>query len=144
MAFTVRAANIDPTSMATNWSAGIARSGDKWAKGFANPRRDPRAAAAAASGTWAQNTAAAVDRYRQNVGNYDADAAIANANNVGKGRYSQAGTQKAAKFQKKAAALASAIQAGLAAIPQDRSTYQARKARADAMQDFMHNQKGKI
>jgi hypothetical protein len=144
MPFQIRQANLDSGTFATKWAAGVGRSGKSWSDGYATPRVDPRAAAQAASATWLANTQAAAQRYHDNVGNYDADAAIAKAASVGATRYTQSAQSSIAKVQKMAPNLINAIKQGMASLPQDRSTFQARQARSIAMQNFMHGKKGQI
>lgn len=143
MAFTARQA-INPQTMTANWSAGVQRSGAKWAAGALNPRRMFNANPQAAASSWAAGVAAAQPAYQAGLSGADLAVMESNINGVGQQRYSQAGTQKAAKFNKKATALASAISTVVAALPADRSSAQARIARMTAFATAMHAQKGKI
>lgn len=143
MPFSARA-QIDPATMTANWSSGVQRSGDKWAKGALKPRRMFNANPQAAASAWAAGVAAAQPTYQAGLAGADLAVMEANINGVGQQRYSQAGTQKFAKFQKKAAALASAISTVVSGLPADRSTAQARIARMTQFATNMHAQKGKI
>lgn len=143
MAFNPRA-QIDPNKMTTNWSAGVQRSGAKWAAGAINPRRMFNANPNAAAAAWTAGVSAAQPQYEKGLAATDLAVMEANINGVGQQRYSQAGTQKMQKFQKKATALASAISSVAASLPADRSTVQARIARMTAWANGMHAQKGKI
>jgi len=143
MPFSARA-QIDPGTMTTNWSAGVQRSGAKWASGALKPRRMFNANPQAASSAWAAGVAAAQPTYQAGLSGTDLAVMEANINGVGQQRYSQAGTQKVAKFQKKAPALATAISTVVAGLPADRSSAQARIARMTQFATNMHAQKGKI
>lgn len=143
MPFSARA-QIDPGTMTANWSAGVQRSGDKWAKGALKPRRMFNANPQAAASAWATGVAAAQPTYQAGLTGTDLAAMEANITGVGAQRYSQAGTQKIAKFQKKAAALATAISTVVSSLPGDRSTASARITRMTQFATLMHAQKGKI
>ena len=143
MAFQTRSA-VDANTMATNWSSGVQRSGAKWAAGALKPRRMFNADPAGATAAWTAGVSAAAPSYQSGLANADLATMESNINGVGQQRYSQAGTAKAAKFQKKAASLSSAISSVLSSLPADRSTPSARIARMTAFATGMHNLKGKI
>ena len=135
---------LSSQNMVTNWSQGVQRSGAKWAAGAAAPRRAFNANPTAAAASWANGVAAAQNTYEKGLQNVNVDQMIANINGVGQQRYSQAGAAKVAKFQAKAPALISAINAAVAALPADRSTVAARITRSTQFQTLMHANKGKI
>ena len=143
MPFQVRA-QLDPTQAATNWSTGVQAGGAKLAKGYASPRRDPQAAAKAASPRWLAAVTAAQPAFEAGVTGYSADAAIASMQANGVQRYTSSATTKKANYSKVAAQLLPAIAAAAAALPADRSTPAARDARATAMAAAMRNLRGKF
>ena len=144
MPFAVRQSNLDPGNYSTSWAAGVGRSGGKLAAGYASPRVNPKQAAQAAQAAWLANTQAAAQKWHDNVGSYDEDAAINAMKNQGAQRYAASAQTALPKVQKKAPALIAAIKAGMAQLPADRSTFQARQTRSTSMQNYMHSQKGKI
>lgn len=139
MPFTPRT-SIDPAEMVTAWSAGVARSGAKWAKRTMNPRRMFNANPTKAATNWQAGVSTAAPNYEAGLRNTDLAAMEHNITTAGVTRYQQAGTQKVANFQKKSGALASLIAAAMAATAgMDTSTPQARIAKSTAFQTYMHD-----
>lgn len=143
MAFNVRN-QADPTSATDNWSKSVQASGAKLAKGYANPRRDPKAAAKAASGRWLDAVTNAKPALEAGIDRYNADAAIATMQSVGASRYTQAGTAKKDNYGSVAAKLLPAIQQVAQSLPADRSTPGARDARMLANVQGMRGLRGKF
>lgn len=135
---------IDAGTMTQNWSQGVQRSGAKWAAGALKPRRMFNSDPSAAASSWAAGVAAAQPTYQAGLQGADLAVMEANINGVGQQRYSQAGTAKVAKFQKKAVNLAAALTQVRASLPASRATVQDRIARSVAQQQGMHALKGKI
>lgn len=104
---------IDPTRMATNWGTGVANNSGKWLQGYLSPNRLFNADPAGSQVAWK----AGVDRanasgtYASNLAKADVQKAADNATQYGQTNYANSGTAKAYKFQRKAAALASALTA---------------------------------
>lgn len=139
MPFTPRT-TIDPAEMTTAWSAGVARSGAKWAKKTLNPRRMFNHDPAKAAHNWQAGVSGAAPNYQAGLAGTDLNHMEASINGPGQTRYAQAGTQKVANFQKKSGALANLIQAAMAATAgMDTSTPQARIAKSTAFQTYMHD-----
>ena len=128
MPFNVRK-STDAATATDRWSKGVQGSGAKLASGYANPRRDPKSAALAASDRWLQAVTAAQPQFNAGVNRYDADMAINTMNTVGQSRYTQAGVAKKDNYGSIAGPLLAAIAANTSALPADRSTPEAREAR---------------
>lgn len=137
-------ARIDPNTMVTNWKTGVGRSGGKWSTNSLTPRRMFNADPANAGAAWLNGVTQAQPTYEAGLANTDLTQMEANIKGPGAAAYSAAANNKAGKFTKVAPALASAIQQAVSQLPQDRSTYAARKQRMDMQADLMHAQKGKI
>jgi hypothetical protein len=137
MAFSVRT-SIDPNMAADKWSRKVEGAGTDLLTGYSRPRRDPQANADKSAITWLAKTTAAKGRYQTGIAGYDASAAVAAMQSVGVGRYTASATQKKAKVIKFHTAYDSVIASGMTSLPQDRSSYEARKARSGAMQDYLH------
>jgi len=115
MPITVRS-GINPQTMVTNWSAGVGRSGSKWASGALNPRRLFNADPTGSAASWQSGVSNAAPAYAAGLQNTDLNAMANNITNVGVSRYQQSGTSKVAKYQAGTAKSIAATQAGLAAI----------------------------
>ena len=137
---------INAQTMVTNWSAGVGRSAQKWSNGALNPRQLFNANPTAAQTAWGSGVQQAIadGAYASGLTKTDLNAMAASISGPGAQRYSASGTQKVAKYQAKAAALAQAEQQVLASLPADRSTPAARIARMNAWVQGMMALKGKI
>lgn len=137
----------DPANSAKKYAKNTAAAGDEWLEGFKNPKRDPRAAAAASAGKWEArlNEAIKAKRFGTNVAKYNADEAIANAEAVGKDNYTRGTVQRLPKVTRKMVALAKvqvAIDAHLVTMPN--VTAADREARALYQMREMAKAKGTI
>ena len=140
---------VDPTVMANNWSAGLANpnSVQKLLYKYQHPKRafnhDPNGQQAA----WSTgvNRALQASKYAHGMAQADLNAAATNMVNHGGQNWSNAGTSKKYKFQRKAASLAAAINtvmASVEAMPKGRGANN--RARMLAWHDQMSAHYGKI
>ena len=133
----------DPTTATDNWSKGVQSAGANLARGYANPRRDPKAAALAAAAKWLAAVSAAQPALEAGISRYDADKAISTMQNVGSQRYTQAGTAKKDNYGQVAAQLLPAIQSVAAGLPAARATPGDRDARMLANAQGLRALRGK-
>jgi hypothetical protein len=111
---------INAANMAANWGPGVINNAQKWQKKTLAPRALFNANPTQNQANWTTgvNRAAAAGTYATKIANVDM-AAMANAiATYGTTNYSAAGTNKAAKYASKTAALASAETAVLATVAQ--------------------------
>jgi len=103
----------NPTTMAANWSKGVAANAQKWLAKYLNPKAAFNANPTQSQASWMAGINAAIARnaYATGLANADLGMAATNASTFGVTNYAASGTNKAAKFAAKAPALASAINA---------------------------------
>lgn len=89
----------DPTTALNNWKTRVANSGQAWATGYANPRRDPFKAAAAAVQNWQQSVSsqAAAAAFVKGLGNVEESSVLMTVNGPGMLKYTQSPQAKSAK-----------------------------------------------
>lgn len=89
----------DPATALSNWKSGVAASGQKWANGYANPRRDPFQAAAQSVSVWQAAVAspAAATAYVSGLNSVDETAVMQTVNGPGMSKYTQSPNAKSAK-----------------------------------------------
>lgn len=144
MPFSVRN-RVDAANMVTNWSAGVGRSGAKWATGALNPRKMFNADPSKAATNWQAGVAQAQSKYENNLKNTDLVQMENNIKGAGQTRYQQSGTQKAGNFQKVSSKLASLIEAAMAHVANmDTSTPAARMQKSLAFQQYMNEHKNQV
>ncbi len=146
-------ASITPTNqvnaqhMSDNWGKGVQANAQKWLTAYLNPRRLFNADPTGAQNSW--NTgiqrAVSLNSYANGLKSADPNVAANNASQFGINNYTNAGTQKAYKYQRKATSLASALNSVLAtvtAMPRGKGANN--EARMLAMTRGMAAFKGKI
>jgi hypothetical protein len=138
MAFQVRN-QLNAGNATNNWSTKVAGAGAALLAGYSSPRRDPQGNPQQITAAWQAGVSAAAPKFQAGISGYDSTAAIASMQANGVPRYTAAGTTKKAKFSAFITAYAPTIQAGMAALPADRSSFAARQARSNAMQTYLHN-----
>lgn len=108
----------NPTTMATNWSKGVAANAQKWLAKYLAPKAAFNANPTQAQAAWITGIQAAMARnaYATGLGNADLTMAANNASTFGVTNYAASGTNKAAKFAAKAPNLANAINAVRATV----------------------------
>jgi hypothetical protein len=114
----------DPARATEKYMRNTAAATGDYVYGMQNPRRNPKQAALAAAGKWANRVQQAIQRdsFRKGVGSYDEAAALQAATSDGGGAYA-AGIQKrgakiAAAFQRVIPAIA-AVSGQVQQMPQD-------------------------
>ena len=137
MAFQVRT-SLDPAASAAKWATKVQSAGADLLAGYSKPRRDPQANPDRSANTWLSNTQAAKGRYQSGIAGYDSAAAVDSMAKNGVSRYTQSATTKIRKVQTFHQNYDSVISAGMNQLPTDRSSFEARKARSNAMQDYLH------
>ena len=140
---------VDPNVMSNNWSAGLANpnSVQKLIYKYQHPKRafnhDPAGQQAAYS-TGVQRAIAA-NKYATGMQHADLNQAALNMVNHGGTNWSNAGTSKKYKYQRKAASLAAAINQSMAAVEQmPKGRGANNRARMLAWFDQMSQHYGKI
>lgn len=110
--------NTNPTTMAANWSKGVAANAQKWLNKYLNPKAAFNANPTQAQQAWITgiNAAQARNAYANGMQNADLTMAANNASTFGVTNYAASGTNKAAKYSAKAPALANAINAVRATV----------------------------
>jgi hypothetical protein len=105
--------NTNPTTMAANWSKGVAANAQKWLAKYLAPKALFNANPTQSQAAWTAGIAAAQARnaYANGLQNADVTMAANNASTFGVNNYAASGTNKAAKFAAKTPALATAINA---------------------------------
>jgi hypothetical protein len=103
--------NTNPTTMAANWSKGVAANAQKWLNKYLNPKAAFNANPQQSQAAWSAGIAAAQARnaYANGLQGADLTMAANNASTFGVNNYAASGTNKAAKYAAKTANLASAI-----------------------------------
>jgi len=137
----------NPTTMAANWSKGVAANAQKWLAKYLAPKAAFNANPTQAQAAWITGIQGAMARnaYATGLGNADLTMAANNASTFGVTNYAASGTNKAAKFAAKAPALAAAInsvRATVEAMP--KGGLQNGIARMTAWATGMSAYKGKI
>lgn len=104
--------------IATRYQEGVAASGDRWIQGMRNPRRDPKAAAVAASATYkaAMQKSLTEDAYAKGVAQIDPAEALATAERVGSSGYQAGAIARVPKMQKSMAKFVPHAQAAVTAV----------------------------
>lgn len=140
---------VDPNVMANNWSAGLANSTNaaKLVYKYQHPKRAFNANPTQQQADFASGVqrAVAANKYATGMANADLNAAAANMQQFGATNWSNAGTAKKYKFQRKAASLAAAINQvmqNVEAMPKGRGANN--RARMMAWHDQMSAFYGKI
>lgn len=110
---------VDPSTMASNWGPGVRNNSQKWLNKYLKPKRAFNATPDQSQATWAAKLQEAIsaNSYAAGMANADLNQAAQNATQFGQANYAAAGTNKAAKYAKKAPALASAINSVLSTLP---------------------------
>jgi hypothetical protein len=139
--------NTNPTTMAANWSKGVAANAQKWLAKYLAPKAAFNANPTQAQAAWITGIQSAMARnaYANGMQNADLTMAANNASNFGVTNYAASGTNKAAKYAAKAPNLANAIntvRAQVEAMP--KGGLQNGIARATQWMTLMSAYKGKI
>lgn len=102
---------VDANRMKANWGKGVQANSQKWLEKYLNPKRKFNADPTGAQNSW--NTgiqrAISVNSYANGMKNADTSVAANNAQQFGVNNYTNAATQKAYKYNRKADALAAAL-----------------------------------
>ena len=103
--------NINPTTMAANWTTGVQNNAAKWLQKYLAPKAAFNANPVQSQLAWQAGINAAIARgaYASGLGKADLTMAANNATNFGQANYSASGRNKAAKYAAKTPALASAM-----------------------------------
>lgn len=111
---------IDPTTMTNNWSAGLqsAVNQQKLVNKYLKPKRLFNHDPAGQQADWliGINRANGANKYANGMANADLNAAATNMQTYGGANWSQSGTSKKYKYQKKSVALAAAITAVMTSV----------------------------
>jgi hypothetical protein len=147
MATITATATINPTTMAANWGPGVANNAQKWMNKTLSPRVLFNANPVATQQAWSVgvNAAIAAGRYAAGLAGTNMAAMANGISTYGVTAYGASGTQKAANYAAKTAALAAAETAVLAtvlAMPKGRGANNT--ARMLAWKNGMEAYKGKI
>ena len=139
--------NTNPTTMAANWSKGVAANAQKWLAKYLAPKAAFNANPTQAQAAWITGIQSAMTRnaYANGMQNADLTMAANNASTFGVTNYAASGTNKAAKYAAKAPNLANAIntvRAQVEALP--KGGLQNGIARATQWMTLMSAYKGKI
>lgn len=102
---------VDPAVMAANWGKGVQANSQKWLAKYLAPKRLFNADPTGSQNSWNTGIQRAVtlNSYANGLKAADPTVAANNAQQFGVNNYTNAGTQKAYKFQRKSAALAAAL-----------------------------------
>ena|SRR5579863_1970780 len=102
---------VNPATMAANWGKGVSNNAGKWSAAALAPRRLFNADPASAQASYAIGVQAAVANgtYANGLASTDLNAMANSIATTGQAAYAQSGTTKAAKYQRKTASLAAAI-----------------------------------
>ena len=140
---------VDPTVMTNNWAAGLANASNaaKLVYKYNHPKRVFNYNPAQQQTDYASGVSRAVtaNKYANGMANADLNAASANMTTYGATNWSNAGTSKKYKYQRKSTSLAAAINTVLAnveSMPKGRGANN--RARMLAWHDQMSAYYGKI
>lgn len=102
---------VDANVMADNWGKGVQANSQKWLAKYLAPKRLFNADPTGAQNSWNTGVqkALSTNSYATGLKNADTAVAASNAQQFGVNNYTNAATQKAYKFKRKAAALATAL-----------------------------------
>jgi hypothetical protein len=147
MATITATSTINPATMAANWGPGVTNNASKWKAKTLAPRVMFNANPLANQAAWSLgvNAAIAAGSYATGLSNTDMAAMATGIDTYGFAAYSASGTQKAANYAKKTAALAQAettVLATVLAMPKGRGANNT--ARMLAWKSGMEAYKGKI
>jgi len=111
MATITPTSQVNPQTMAANWSKGVANNSGKWLAKYLAPKAVFNANPAQAQTAWATGVQSALanNSYATGMANANVAQAANNAQQFGQTNYANAGTTKAYKYSAKAASLAAAI-----------------------------------
>lgn len=140
MAITQRT-GINPTTMAANWSKGVAAAGASWLQGVENPRALPNANPQQNASNWLAGVQQAQPAYVAGVSSPNYLTRLDAGAKAKQGSYTGSGQAHAADFASSANKLAPMIQTALASLP-PKGPRGTNTARSDAFQTAMHAQKG--
>lgn len=132
----------DAQRMANRWAQGVQNNQSRWVEGMENPRRDPKQAAIAAAGKWANRLQEAIQNqhYAAGIRRYDVNEARRIATEDGGAAYVAGATKRQSKAERAFQVLApmlDQVSQQVQNMPQD--TEQQREARALAAIRGMRN-----
>lgn len=140
MAITQRT-QLNPQQGATNWAAGVGRSGSKWLNGVMTPRQLPNANPANATANWTAGVSAAAPSYSAGLSSPNYLTRLASGATAKQGSYTGAGQAHQADYATAAGKLYPLITNALSTLP-PKGPRGTNSSRSTAFQQAMHAQKG--
>ena len=140
MAITQRQ-GVNATTMAANWTKGVAAAGAKWLTGVESPRQLPNANPQAAANNWTAGVQAAQPLYIAGLSNPNYLTRLDAGAKAKQGSYTGAATTHAADFQSSANKLVGMIASALQSLP-PKGPPGTNSGRSTAFQEAMHALKG--
>ncbi len=128
--------NLSAQKWTQNWQSGLQNGSQKYkdgVSGYTGPA--PGQLAAAQAATWAQNTAAAQQKFANNVGSVTLEQWKSQTLNVGVSKFAAGGQKGAPKVSNFAAQVIPQLQSAVASLPA-RGNKAQNQARYQAMQQF--------
>ncbi len=141
MAITVRT-GTNPSVMAANWSAGMARGSANWAKGVKAPRKLPNADPAKNAASWQTGVAAAGPAMLAGISSPSYLTKLEAGIPAGTSKFGSAGTSRLPQATEAFGKLAGIIDTAVTALP-PKGLKGTNSARAAAFGELMHAQKGR-
>lgn len=147
MATITPTSQVNASTMAANWSKGVANNSAKWLAKYLAPKALFNANPTQSQSAWATGVQAALaaNSYANGMANANVAQAANNAQQFGQTNYANSGTTKAYKYTAKSASLAaaiSAVAAQVASMPKGKGANN--NARMLAWSQGMAAYKGKI
>jgi hypothetical protein len=92
----------DPAMATANWGSGVQQNGNKWAEGYAHPKRNPFDPSVIDPDAWQSGVTSdrAKTLYAKNLAGVNQDVVLQTVNGAGKTKYTSAGSTKQGKYQK--------------------------------------------
>lgn len=136
-----RRTSIDPASMTSNWSKGVAAAGGRWLKGVQSPRNLPNADPDKNVANWQTGVASAGPSMKAGISSPNYLTRLEAGATAKQSSYAGAGSAHSADFGAAASKLAPMIQNALSSLPA-KGPRGTNSQRSVAFAEAMHTQRG--